>query len=81
MVRIIAPYDLEPRFMESGLSRVKHDRPKGKRIAFVLLFLSFLIPVVCDGRTPAAEKVLSYLKGLGNGSYMFGQMATWVHLE
>ena len=28
-----------------------------------------------------AEEVLSYLKGLGNGSYLFGQMATWVHNE
>ncbi len=28
-----------------------------------------------------AEEVLDYLRGLGNGTYMFGQMATWVHNE
>ena len=27
------------------------------------------------------EEVISYLRGLGNGSYLFGQMATWVHNE
>ena len=41
----------------------------------------FLMPVVCESRTPEAEKVLTYLRGLGNGRYMFGQMATWVHNE
>jgi len=54
--------------MKVRLSPVKHDRTKGKRIAFVLLLSFFLMPVVCEGRTPEAEKVLSYLKGLGNGS-------------
>ena len=29
----------------------------------------------------AAGEVLGYLQGLGNGSYLFGQMATWVHDE
>ncbi|MFO7903931.1 MAG: glycosyl hydrolase [Pirellulaceae bacterium] len=27
------------------------------------------------------QEVLDYLKSLGNGSYLFGQMATWVHDE
>ena len=77
--------------MEAALRSVNHDRTKGKRIAFVLLLAFFLMPVawpqvarpqvVGESRTPSAEKVLAYLKGLGNGSYMFGQMATWVHLE
>lgn len=67
--------------MRSVLSLVKHDGTEGKRIAFVLVLAFFLMPVACEGRTPAAEKVLAYLKGLGNGSYMFGQMATWVHNE
>ena len=48
---------------------------------FLLLLAFFLMPVVCESRTPEAEKVLSYLKSMGNGSYMFGQMATWVHNE
>ena len=29
----------------------------------------------------SAPEVLAYLKGLGNGSYLFGQVATWVHNE
>lgn len=27
------------------------------------------------------QEVLEYLRGLGSGSYLFGQMATWVHNE
>ena len=27
------------------------------------------------------EQVLAYLKGRGHGSYLFGQVATWVHGE
>ena len=58
--------------MKSALSSVNRDRTKGKRIAFVLLLAFFLMPVawpqvVCEGHTPQAEKVLDYLKGLGNG--------------
>jgi hypothetical protein len=72
--------------MRTALSTVYHNRTEGKRIAFVLLLSFFLMPVawpqvVCEGRTPEAEKVLGYLEGLGNGRYMFGQMATWVHNE
>jgi len=67
--------------MKSAFSSVKYDRSKGRRIAFVLMLVLFLVPVVCEGRTPEAQKVLTYLKGLGNGRYMFGQMATWVHNE
>jgi len=72
--------------MKSFLSPVNRYRTKGQRITFVLLLSFFLIPVawpqvVCESRTPQAEKVLSYLRSLGNGRYMFGQMATWVHNE
>lgn len=37
--------------------------------------------VVGSDKTPQAEEVLAYLRGLGNGSYLFGQMGTWVHDE
>jgi len=72
--------------MRSALCLVNRDCTKGKGIAFVLVLAFFFMPVVwpqgvCEGRTPEAEKVLSYLKGMGNGSYLFGQMATWVHNE
>ena len=42
---------------------------------FSLLTISF------EARAQSAEEVLNYLKGLGHGSYMFGQVATWVHNE
>lgn len=67
--------------MRSALSSVNRDCAKGKRIVSVLVLAFFLMPVVCEGRTPEAEKVLKYLKGMGNGFYLFGQMATWVHNE
>ena len=68
--------------MKSALSRMKYSLIiMSKRIAFMVLFVFFLMPVVCESRTPEAEKVLAYLKGLGHGRYMFGQMATWVHNE
>ena len=67
--------------MRSALRPVSRERTKGKRIAFALLVLLLLMPVTGEGRTPEAQKVLAYLRSLGNGSYMFGQMATWVHLE
>ncbi len=54
-MRIIAPYNLEPRFMRSALSPANHDRAKGKRIAFVLPLAFFLMPVVC-GRNQGQPK-------------------------
>ncbi len=50
---------------------------------WILLLPLALIPVCASGqdRTAPAEEVLAYLKGLGNGSYLFGQVATWVHNE
>jgi hypothetical protein len=42
-----------------------------------LLLLAILLTV--QARTK--EEVLNSLKGLGHGSYLFGQMATWVHGE
>ncbi len=67
--------------MKSVLSPVNHGYTKGKKIAFMLLLSFFLMPAVGTSKTPQAEKVLAYLRSLGNGSYMFGQMATWVHNE
>ena len=44
-------------------------------LAMILLFIS------CKATITPKEKVLNYLKSLGNGSYLFGQVATWVHNE
>jgi len=51
--------------MKSSLSPINHYRTKGKRIIFVLLLAFFLMPVVCESKSPQADKVLAYLKGLG----------------
>ena len=68
-------------YMKSFLSPMKNERSNSMRIAFALLLAFLLMPSVCESKTPQAEKVLTYLKSMGNGSYMFGQMATWVHNE
>jgi hypothetical protein len=41
--------------------------------------LSLAIPLAAQERTKA--EILDGLKGLGHGSYLFGQTATWVHGE
>ncbi len=41
----------------------------------------FLVFICLSVNSQPKEEVLSYLKSLGNGSYMFGQVATWVHNE
>ncbi len=52
-----------------------------RRLTIIVLFM--FIPQLASGqdKTPQAKEVLAYLKSLGNGSYLFGQMATWVHDE
>lgn len=47
----------------------------------VCFFTFFPFAVSGETKTSSAAEVLAYLKGLGNGSYLFGQMATWVHNE
>jgi hypothetical protein len=60
---------------------------KGSRKAIVLkIRIVFLVVVFFMFQSPqtysqSKEEILDYLKGMGNGSYMFGQMATWVHNE
>jgi mannan endo-1,4-beta-mannosidase len=51
------------------------------RLKVTSMFLSCIPVIAWGGRTTPTEQVLNYLKGLGNGSYLFGQMATWVHDE
>ncbi|MBP8912848.1 MAG: hypothetical protein KBI32_15215, partial [Phycisphaerae bacterium] len=48
-----------------------------------VVVLMALFPVLAWGKdNPSSAKELrTYLQGLGNGSYLFGQMATWVHNE
>jgi mannan endo-1,4-beta-mannosidase len=47
------------------------------------ILLCGLCLLAFPGQTSAQsrQEVLDYLRSLGNGSFMFGQMATWVHKE
>ena len=46
------------------------------------VFLACIPVSVSAGDKPSTrEELRAYLKGLGNGAYLFGQMATWVHNE
>jgi len=50
------------------------------------LFICCLIAAImllgsCKPKLSSKNDVLNYLKSMGNGSYLFGQVATWVHNE
>jgi hypothetical protein len=49
----------------------------------ILLVVFTLTPTLAsaDNAAQSRAEVLSYLQSLGNGTYLFGQMATWVHDE
>ncbi len=51
-----------------------------RRLTIVAILALSLPAFGKDGAPPTAQ-VLEYLKSLGNGSYLFGQVATWVHNE
>ncbi len=59
------------------VTRRKEHTPLTK----IFLFIFFITFVSCDKQPDSADEVFQYLRGLGNGSYLFGQMATWVHDE
>ena len=40
-----------------------------------------LLLISCKSTISTKEDVINYLKTFGNGSWMFGQVATWVHNE
>ncbi len=47
----------------------------------IVLIASMPLSVFAGDKTLPAQEVLAYLKGLGHGTYLFGQVATWVHNE
>jgi Glycosyl hydrolase family 26 len=47
---------------------------------FLILTFALLTFSLCL-RSQPKEKVFSYLRTLGNGSYLFGQLGTWMHNE
>ncbi|MDY0357829.1 MAG: glycosyl hydrolase, partial [Sedimentisphaerales bacterium] len=52
-----------------------------RRWVVVMVVAAVATPAWSQDAASAAKEVLAYLQGLGNGSYLFGQMATWVHNE
>ena len=58
-----------------------HRNPVSCRSAVLILLALLSLPVSAGDRMSTAEEIFAYLRQLGNGSYMFGQMATWVHDE
>jgi hypothetical protein len=47
----------------------------------ILLFAACITVALVQVSAQSRQEVLDYLRNLGNGSYLFGQMATWVHNE
>ncbi|HQH25739.1 MAG TPA: glycosyl hydrolase [Bacteroidales bacterium] len=67
---------------------MKNHRPINRIVSVTIrkslhfLFTAALILILpAGGQSQSREEIIVYLKGLGNGSWMFGQMATWVHDE
>jgi hypothetical protein len=52
-----------------------------RRFTVIVLLAFSSLSAFAKDNTPPTKEVLSYLQGLGNGSWLFGQMATWVHNE
>jgi len=48
------------------------------RIRYTLVLL---LAISLNVNSQSKDEIFSYLRSLGNGSYLFGQMATWVHNE
>lgn len=52
-----------------------------RRLTVIVLSTSLAQFACGQDNAPPTKEVLAHLRGLGNGSYLFGQMATWVHDE
>lgn len=50
-------------------------------LLYFLALTFYLIPNSLSAQSQPRREVYNYLRGLGNGSWMFGQIATWVHNE
>ncbi len=84
MKRHSIPSDPPMRHCQRRLGRhAVRKRTTTEGLKLLLMFLCLCCPVAAAGKnkTPQAEEILAYLKSLGNGAYLYGQMATWVHNE
>lgn len=64
-------------------ARLNHESMNQKQTIFKLSCLLGIIILSCSDlfAQTSKQEVLDYLKSLGNGRYLFGQVATWVHNE
>ena len=62
---------------------LKNNKNHGStlRLSYFFISLFFLLSQSFKTNAQPTDEVYAYLRGLGNGSYLFGQMATWVHNE
>ena len=52
-----------------------------KRVLNFLVLSFFLFTLSLKVSSQSKDEVFNYMRSLGNGSWLFGQMATWVHNE
>ena len=70
--------------LRSGMQEIKtcrNENISSPNMRFTVLLMLFLTVFSWASTAQSKDEVLNYLKGMGNGSYLFGQMATWVHDE
>ena len=59
----------------------KGDTMAMQRLTVIVLLAFSPLSVSGKDNPSSATELRAYLQGLGNGSYLFGQVATWVHNE
>lgn len=77
-IKYINPYHLKT--LKSDAGRVFRGSFFNRILNFIFL-AGFILAFNTDLHSQTKEDIYSYLRTLGNGSYLFGQMATWVHNE
>jgi mannan endo-1,4-beta-mannosidase len=58
-----------------------NDKTAMTKLLNFLVLVFFLLTLSLRIHSQPKEELYRYLRNLGNGSYLFGQMATWVHNE
>ncbi len=58
---------------------IKTANTRKSAIQTVVVAFSLCVGFLCNGQSK--QDVLQYLKGMGHGKYVFGQVATWMHNE
>ena len=69
--------------ISGAVTGTRHRKPSHAVRAFpgAWLWVTLFFLATLPGRAQSAGELIGYLRSLGNGNYLFGQMATWVHNE